>query len=261
MAFGHRSISLGLHGHHRADGFGPCGLMRGEIKVFGISSNIVHSGESDRLDRFLVDDIGSIDCNMAHVKRQHVSLVHFNDVYNIESRVAEPVGGAARFAHVVRHLREKNNSLVLFSGDCLNPSLLSAFTKGQQMVPTFNALGVHAACLGNHDLDFGVDVLQERMADFQFPWILTNVFDKETEEPLAGAHHSLVITWEDIRIGILGLVERDWLLTIPSMDAEKDIIYKDFIEEGRKTARKLLEEDDADIIIALTHMRGTKYAF
>lgn len=34
--------------------------------------------------------------------------------------------------------------------DCFNPSMLSTFTKGKQMVDVLNALGVRAACVGNH---------------------------------------------------------------------------------------------------------------
>lgn len=54
-------------------------------------------------------------------------------VYNIEQRGIEPVGGAARFASAMRQFRHEQ-PLVLFSGDCLNPSLTSAFTRGEQMV-------------------------------------------------------------------------------------------------------------------------------
>lgn len=126
------------------------------------------------------------------------------------------------------------------------------------MVPTLNALGVSAACIGNHDLDFGLDVLRERLAAFRFPWLLSNVLDATTGRPLADAHHSVVITWQGVRIGLLGLVERDWLLTIPSIDAEKDIVYLDFVDEGRASARRLLMEEKADVVIALTHMRGER---
>lgn len=54
-------------------------------------------------------------------------------MYNIESRPAEPVGGAARFAAAAKRYAGER-PLVLFSGDCLNPSLMSAFTRGEQMV-------------------------------------------------------------------------------------------------------------------------------
>lgn len=53
--------------------------------------------------------------------------LHFNDVYNLEEGKKEPVGGAARFAGMAA--AQKDDPLVLFSGDALNPSLASTFFK------------------------------------------------------------------------------------------------------------------------------------
>ena len=49
-------------------------------------------------------------------------ILHFNDVYNIEPREKEPVGGAARFASKVASFKSRN-PLIFFSGDALNPSM------------------------------------------------------------------------------------------------------------------------------------------
>ena len=50
-----------------------------------------------------------------------LSIIHFNDVYDVQEREREPVGGAARFKTAVDRLK-RLNPLVVFSGDCLNPS-------------------------------------------------------------------------------------------------------------------------------------------
>jgi hypothetical protein len=34
-------------------------------------------------------------------KAETISILHFNDVYNVESREVEPVGGAARFVILI----------------------------------------------------------------------------------------------------------------------------------------------------------------
>ena len=60
--------------------------------------------------------------NDSAVPSRTVTIVHFNDVYNIESRAQEPVGGAARFVTSVSQLAS-SNPLVLFSGDVFNPSI------------------------------------------------------------------------------------------------------------------------------------------
>ena len=51
-----------------------------------------------------------------------ILILHFNDVYNIEPREKEPVGGAARFASKIATFKPRN-PLILFSGDALNPSM------------------------------------------------------------------------------------------------------------------------------------------
>lgn len=73
---------------------------------------------------------------------------------------------------------------MLFSGDCLSPSLMSTLTRGKQMIPILNTIGVHAACLGNHDLDFGLDHFCSIAEQFNFPWLAANVYDTVT-----GASH------------------------------------------------------------------------
>ena len=53
---------------------------------------------------------------------RRLNIIHFNDVYNIESRDCEPVGGASRFVTAVESLQKKGPTLVLFSGDAIMPS-------------------------------------------------------------------------------------------------------------------------------------------
>ena len=79
------------------------------------------------------------------------------------------------------------------------------------MVPILNHIGVHVASLGNHDFDFGIEELQKRMEEFSFPWLLSNVLDRKTGEPLAGAEQMIEMEWNGMRLGIIGLVEKEWL--------------------------------------------------
>lgn len=52
-----------------------------------------------------------------------LSILHFNDVYNIDSNTAvEPIGGAARFCTAIKSLAHLD-PLVLFSGDAFSPSM------------------------------------------------------------------------------------------------------------------------------------------
>ncbi len=59
---------------------------------------------------------------MGSASAEVVTLLHFNDVYNIEGRKAEPRGGAARFVTALRR-RQHLNPMVFFSGDAFSPSM------------------------------------------------------------------------------------------------------------------------------------------
>lgn len=78
-----------------------------------------------------------------------MTILHFNDVYDVESQKKEPIGGAARFCTAIKKYAQVN-PVVLFSGDCFAPSLLSQCVKGAQMVPVLNHCRTDGAVYGNH---------------------------------------------------------------------------------------------------------------
>lgn len=109
-----------------------------------------------------------------------LNILHFNDVYNLNERKAEPVGGAARFITAAKQY-DHLDPLVLFSGDIFSPSKLSNTMKGKQMIQFFNLFKVDVSCLGNHDLDFGIERFINLKGQTGHPWLCTNVFDPEVK--------------------------------------------------------------------------------
>lgn len=182
-----------------------------------------------------------------------VTILHFNDVYNVETQPQEPVAGAARFCTALKSF-DHLDPMVLFSGDILAPSIMSTFTKGEQMIPVLNSFGVHCACYGNHDFDFGVDNLIDFARRTDFPWLISNVLDNSTNQPLADGKVSFTLERSGKKFGIIGLVEEEWLATLATIDPE-DVTFIDFVTEGRKLARQLKDKENVDYVIALTHMR------
>ena len=174
-----------------------------------------------------------------------ITLLHYNDCANLEARDQEPVGGAGRFVTAVKSQKD-NNPLVLFSGNIFSPSMMSTFTKGEQMVPVLTMLGTQAAVPGNHDFDHGLDVLSEMREKTKFPWILSNVIDTETGQALGGTKVSHVIDWEGRKIGLVGLVEREWLDTVATLDND-NIDYTDYVDAGAMLAEELKRKGDNEI--------------
>ncbi|XP_037078081.1 snake venom 5'-nucleotidase-like isoform X2 [Pollicipes pollicipes] len=181
-----------------------------------------------------------------------LTIVHFNDVYNIEAGMQEPVGGAARFVTAVEQYKHLN-PMVIFSGDIFSPSLLSTFARGEHMIPVLNRLEVHVAVYGNHDFDFGLDSCMSLTAETSFPWLLSNVRNKETQRPLAEGRITYITRWNGLKLGFMGLVEYEWLETLSTVNPD-EVHYIDYVDMGNRLAAKLRSEG-CDLVIALTHMR------
>ncbi|KAH7642407.1 5' nucleotidase-like protein [Dermatophagoides farinae] len=186
------------------------------------------------------------------IQYESLCILHFNDCYNVEPCDKEPVGGAARFVNAL-HQFDHLDPLILFSGDIIAPSIMSSFTKGEQMLPVLERCNVHCALFGNHEFDFGLDCLLAFVARTNFPWLMSNVIDKNTGLPLGGGKITHIIEKGDLKIGLIGLIEEEWLSTLV-LD-EDDIKYTDFVPEGRRLAKTLKEENGVHFVIALTHMR------
>ncbi|GFT36426.1 5'-nucleotidase, partial [Nephila pilipes] len=109
------------------------------------------------------------------------------------------------------------------------------------MIPVLESCGVHCACYGNHDFDFGVDNLMDFARRTSFPWLISNVLDNGTSAPLADGKVTCVMNRNGIKFGIIGLVEEEWLATLATIDPE-DVTYIDFVTEGRKLAKQLKDK-------------------
>ncbi|KAK6527814.1 hypothetical protein TWF694_004793 [Orbilia ellipsospora] len=186
-----------------------------------------------------------------------VRLVHFNDVYNIGASSREPVGGAARFISLVKQYRhgeefkDQPGLLVVFSGDAYNPSLESTVTKGKHMPPVLNAIGIDAACAGNHDFDFSPENFAHLGKLCNFPWLAANLY--LDGEPIGGCHRTTMLTTTNgIKIGVIGLVEEEWIATVNSIPPNVEYI------DAASVAKELvpqLREEGAEMIIVVSHAR------
>jgi 5'-nucleotidase len=191
-----------------------------------------------------------------YMEPKKFTILHFNDVYEIqedESPHSNIVGGVARF-HTLVHSHSHLNPLIFFSGDLWSPSKLSVLFEGKQVVEGINSLNISAACLGNHDLDFGEQATIDLNAQCNFPWILTNVKSKKTGNTLANVKEYHTIDHAGLKFGILGIAEQEWIGTLSHFDAE-DLIYEEYDQCVSRWAETLRNDHACDFIIALTHMR------
>ena len=177
-----------------------------------------------------------------------VGLVHVNDVYQIAP--IEPKaqrGGLARLAGLVGQLRAGHPAtLLVFGGDTLSPGIESGLFKGAQMMRAWNALGVDLAVPGNHEFDFGEEVLRERLAESRFPWLAANL---HAGPPLPAVKAGELRTVGGVRIGFLGLITPD---TAALSKPGPRIRFEELLAAARREAAALRVQG-AEAVVALTH--------
>ena len=101
---------------------------------------------------------------------QQIQLVvlHTNDTHSrIEplpetDRTAPGMGGVVRRATYIDGVRKENKNVLLFdAGDFLQGTPYFNLFKGEVEVEAMNMMGYDAATLGNHEFDYGLDVLEK----------------------------------------------------------------------------------------------------
>lgn len=120
------------------------------------------------------------------------------------------VGGAAWFSAYLQAARaqaaaEGGAVVLLDAGDMFQGTMISNRFQGRSVVDVYNALGVGAAAIGNHEFDFGLAALQDRAAQARFPLLSANVFEKGTRRRPAWARPAALLQIGALKVGVIGL--------------------------------------------------------
>ncbi len=173
---------------------------------------------------------------------QHsATFLHFADITRLDN--------AARLATALEKARADDpDAVTVVSGDFLSPSLLSRLTKGGHMISLFDALGVDIVGLGNHEFDFGREVLDRRVAESSFIWLATNVRNADGTA-LDGLAETHIRQMNGIRVGFLGLITDR---TPQLANTGESTFFEPPIDAARRAVVDLTR-DGAELIVAITH--------
>lgn len=180
-----------------------------------------------------------------------LTLLQVNDVYQFLPVDRGASGGMARLSTLRRKLAAQyEHTLFLLGGDTISPSVESNTYKGRQMIDAWNAIGLDYSVFGNHEFDFGPDVLRERIKESRFGWLGANVIDKKTGKPFGDTPPFVIREFDTIKVGLFGLVLPE---TKQTSRPGPDVEFLDVCETAQRIV-PLMRAQGAQIIIALTHL-------
>lgn len=162
------------------------------------------------------------------------------------------IGGFANIATLVKREKTDNPNTVYFdAGDFFAGPYVSSLTKGEAVIDAANYLGLDAACVGNHEFDYGWENAQEQFKKAKFPMLNGNIFLKGTDK-LHWNKPYIIKNVNGIRLGIIGLHEKFAFYDTTSDEMIKGVEARDEKVYLRKYIKEL--KPKTDLIILLIHL-------
>ena len=168
--------------------------------------------------------------------------------YDYALNAEDASGSCAQLTSAVRALR-REDAIVLDGGDIIQDNGAELFLSDSlhPMMLAMNYIGYDAWTVGNHEFDYGTDVLQAVIPQNNAQLLCGNVYNPDGE-PL-GADYC-VLQRDGIKIGVIGMVTPN--ITRWDAAALKGWIVTNPVEETRAAIAEL--KDEVDVLIALVHM-------
>jgi 5'-nucleotidase/UDP-sugar diphosphatase len=185
-----------------------------------------------------------------------VVILHTNDFHGaVEPAVqgSTQSGGLVNLAGLIDQVRAENpdHTLVLDAGDIFQGTYVSNSTQGEVVMAAMNTVGYDAWTLGNHEFDWGQEVLRARIAQAEFPALAANLLDESSGEIWDGVKPFVILRAGAARVAVLGLTYPD----TPAITKPQNVAGLDFREAAGTVRRYLPElEEQADLIVVLSHL-------
>ena len=184
-----------------------------------------------------------------HTNDTHSTILPLNQ--NLADTLKAGRGGFMRRITMLKEERQKNPDLLLFdSGDFSQGSPYFTMYKGEVEVDLMNMMGYDAGTIGNHEFDFGMDVMANMFRRFNFPIVCSNYdFRGTVVEHLVKDY--VILKRNGLKIGVFGLSPKlDGLVDSKNCVGVK---FLDPIEQANRVV-SILKKKKCDVIILLSHL-------
>lgn len=161
-------------------------------------------------------------------------------------------GSMVQLSTMIRQIRAENpNTILVDCGDAIQDNSVEQFNTGkaQPMVVAMNRMGYDVWNMGNHEFNFGLDVLRHVTKQFRGKVLCGNVYWDSGKRFMPAA---AVVKRGGIRIGIIGMDTPLIAEFEKNSDHLKGIVVKNPKDETRKAIAEL--NGKADVLVGVMHM-------
>ena len=131
-------------------------------------------------------------------------ILHTNDVHGYVEASDRCLGMEAVSQLKKDYEKQGYDVLLVDVGDMLQGNSFASFSQGKSLVAVMNAAGYDVMGLGNHDFDYGADVLEQRISEMDFPALAANITVDATGKLFAEANTVFSLS-DGTKVGVFGL--------------------------------------------------------
>ncbi len=170
-------------------------------------------------------------------------------------RSSDTIGGAANLLATLRQRGydpDGDKALLLSGGDMWTGPAISTWFQGASAVQVFNQMGYDAAAVGNHDFDFGQEVLLANAGAADFPFLTANVTLAGTDDPPEFAQPYVIREVNGVQVAIVGLTTRETPGIVVATYVE-GLAFGHYAEALRRVVPQARAEG-AELVIVVAHV-------
>lgn len=162
------------------------------------------------------------------------------------------MGGVARRSAYIKEKKTQDPDLLLFDcGDFSQGTPYYNFFQGEVEIKMMNAMGYHAATIGNHEFDYGIENMARLFKMANFPIVCINYDVKGTPlEKLVKPY--IIFERKGLKIGVFGVSPA--LEGLVQAENYGSVQFNDPIPLANEVAKKLKEKEKCDVVICLSHL-------
>lgn len=184
-----------------------------------------------------------------------IDVLSINDLHGSLMEHGKNIGVAKLAAQIKKLKSENPNTIMVAGGDLYQGSAMSNLLKGEPITKFLKEVGVEISAVGNHEFDWGRELIPKWAKEGGFEFIASNIYDEKTNKPVDWALPYKVIEKDGKKIGFIGLATPETAFKTKP-DNVKGLEFKDPAESANYWAKYLKDKENVDAVLILSHIGG-----